>query len=92
MHHRCLSDRAALDGADREARKQDMINLSVEYQVVTSGTSFVAVEERTQSDNDADTPTPSVSKLAGACSVDRLAEQGWRRDVGSSSVPPGGAV
>ena len=29
----CLTDRAAFDGADREARKQDMINLSVEYQV-----------------------------------------------------------
>jgi poly [ADP-ribose] polymerase len=58
----CITDRAALDGANREARKQDMINLSVEYQVVTSGTSFVAVEERADGD-DKDTPTPSVSKV-----------------------------
>mmetsp|Transcript_970 Transcript_970/g.3231 ORF Transcript_970/g.3231 Transcript_970/m.3231 type:complete len:2496 (+) Transcript_970:95-7582(+) len=67
----------ARDKAERERRTQDMINLSVEYQVVTSGTSFVAVEER-DGENLAIVTTPTVAELASACAVDQLLEQGWR--------------
>lgn len=54
-------------------------------QVVTSETSFVAVEER-GADDDTTIETPSIATLAAACDVDQLPHQGWGLPTGSLSA------
>lgn len=70
-----VTDAPTVDAYHHELRKQDMINLSIEYQVVTKATSFVAVEERVA--DDAHGATPDVEQLAHGFNVDVLPAQGW---------------
>ena len=71
----------------QKSRKGDIINLSIQYSIVSKFTSFVAIEERSPEDEDQG-PGPSVAELLARESVDRLDYMAWAVDTSSDDVGP----
>ena len=58
-------------------RKQDVIRLSIEYQIVTQFTSFVAIEHREKGEDPSKLLALKITDLLAEESVDKLAYIGW---------------
>ncbi|XP_061196330.1 uncharacterized protein LOC133204592 [Saccostrea echinata] len=69
-----LSDHKVDQKMIKQERKQDIIELSKEFGIVTPYTSFIAVEERSKGEV---TKGPSIQELLNMESVDILTYMGW---------------
>jgi hypothetical protein len=58
-------------------RKQDVIQLSIEYQIVTQFTSFVAIEHREKGEDPSRLLALKITDLLVNESVDQLGYMGW---------------
>ena len=79
-----LAEDNLLNEIQKRDRKADIIKLSIEYSIVTSFTSFVAIEKRDESDKDI-AYIPTIDKLVTEHSVDRLPYLGWEEPEPSTS-------
>ncbi|CAH1800048.1 unnamed protein product [Owenia fusiformis] len=73
--------------AEKMKRKKQIINLSVEYSIVTQFTSFVAVEKRDKDEDMTKSEGPSIEELVAEENVDILDYIAWK-DSGDTHERP----
>jgi len=77
----------------RRDRKQDVIRLSIQYNIVTQFTSFVAIEHRDKNEDLSKLQALKIADLLGEEEVDKLAYIGWEakekaREATSDQLTP----
>ncbi|XP_076466190.1 uncharacterized protein LOC143297656 [Babylonia areolata] len=81
-----LSDDRTLHEVARMNEKQNVIELSKEYSIVTQFTSFVAVEKRDKDDDLTKDRGPSIQELVETEEVDILPYMGWTKPAGEPLI------